>query len=54
VLAFLAPDLQRAILLGEITACDLDAIPISWTAQRRLLGWQRPVARLETEPSFSS
>jgi DNA invertase Pin-like site-specific DNA recombinase len=54
VLAFLAPDLQRAILHGEITACDLEAIPISWTAQRRLLGWQPPVARLETEPSFSS
>ena len=50
-LAFLAPDLQRAILRGEIAACELDAIPISWTAQRRLLGWPRQVALTETEPT---
>ena len=36
-LAFLAPDLQRAILRGEITACEFAAVPISWTAQRKLV-----------------
>ena len=51
-LAFLAPDLQRAILRGEIADCDLDAIPISWTAQRRLLRWPRPMVLPESEPTF--
>jgi len=44
-LAFLAPDLQCAILRGEITVCELKAVPISWTAQRKLLRWPAPIAR---------
>jgi site-specific DNA recombinase len=52
-LAFLAPDLQRAILCGEIVACELDTVPISWSAQRRRLGWPQPAARLETQPTVS-
>jgi hypothetical protein len=37
-LAFLAPDLQRAIVRGEIAACEFPKVPLSWATQRQLLG----------------
>ncbi len=37
-LAFLAPDLQRAIMRGEIAACELPRVPLSWITQRKILG----------------
>jgi site-specific DNA recombinase len=41
--AFLAPDIQRAILEGQCSSALLSnprlAIPLSWSAQRKLLGW---------------
>ena len=35
-LAFLAPDLQRAILTGKVRSLPTNQIPISWAKQRRL------------------
>ena len=35
---FSRPTFQRAIMRGEIAACELSALPISWRAQRRLFG----------------
>jgi site-specific DNA recombinase len=36
-LAFLAPDLQRAILRGEVQTVPTADLPLSWAAQRQLL-----------------
>lgn len=38
-LAFLAPDIQRAILAGAPVSYPSDPIPLSWAEQRRLFGF---------------
>ena len=38
-LAFLAPDIQRAILTGEPITYPVGEIPLSWCEQRRLFGF---------------
>jgi hypothetical protein len=44
-LAFLAPEIQRAILAGEITSLALEKIPLSWAEQRRLLVGEAQLGR---------
>lgn len=40
-LALLAPDIQQAILAGELRGIDVASLPMSWAAQRRLLASTR-------------